>query len=260
MPFYIRDNEATATRRRVPLYIYADTAGTAWAGSVTGVKARLSVNGAAEADTVADIVRVAGSYHYAQLSQAEVNVAPGDIIHVRVPAASGRLEAFAVCEIGADDIFAAQPTLSDITSGSATAVDAVLADNFAAIPGAVRTTLATELGRIDVAVSTGVGPNAAAVSSQVMTDLAGAGGAAARTAIGVAVDGALADNFNAIPDIADIIAALRTENTSSAWGVSSTPGGGSSIIYTDRRGGTTLGTRTAFFDSTGKMVGLSAVA
>jgi hypothetical protein len=137
MPFYIRDNEATATRRRVPLYIYADTAGTAWAGSVTGVKARLSVNGAAEADTAADIVRVAGSYHYAQLSQAEVNVAPGDIIHVRVPAVSGRLEAFAVCEIGADDIFAAAPTDSSI----ATAVDAIVADNFAAIPAAVATSV-----------------------------------------------------------------------------------------------------------------------
>lgn len=181
-----------------------------------------------------------------------------------------------IIELGPDDMAQPSPTAPGISTqvmgdlagapgasartAIGASVDSAVADNFAAIPGAVRTNLATELGRIDVAVSTGVGPTAATVSSQVMTDLAGAGGAAARTAIGVAVDGALADNFNAIPDIADIITALRAENTSSAWGVSSTPGGGSSIIYTDRRGGVTLGTRTAFFDSTGKMVGLSAVA
>ena len=144
MPIYIQDNEATATRRRVPLYVYADTAGTAWAGSVTGVKARLSVNGGAEADTTADIVRVAGVVHYAQLSQAEVNVSAGDLISVRLPSAAGRLEAFALVEIGADDITVASPTEASITSS----VWAAGTRELTTISAAIRESIAdTFLGR-----------------------------------------------------------------------------------------------------------------
>ena len=113
---YIKDNEATASLRRVPLYIYADTAGAAWAGSVMGVKAKLSLNGAAEVDSTNDVVRVAGVLHYVELTQAEANRAPGDLLHVRMPSASGRLEAFNVVEIGADDFTVAAPTDSSITT------------------------------------------------------------------------------------------------------------------------------------------------
>jgi hypothetical protein len=110
------------------------------------------------------------------------------------------------------------------------------------------------LGPDDLSVSSG-----ATVSTQVMTDLAGAPGASARTAIGVSVDAALADNFAALPNAAAFITALRAENIGSSWGVTSTPVGGSSLTYTERRAGVTVGTRTAFFDNTGKMAGLTGV-
>lgn len=133
MPIAITDNEATAARRRVPLLIFADTAGTPWAGSVTGLKAQISVNGGSETASTADIVRVAGSVHYVELTQAEANRTPGDRLSVRVVATTGRLEAISFAEITADDVYAASPTDSTIS----TAVDAALADNFAAIPAAV---------------------------------------------------------------------------------------------------------------------------
>jgi hypothetical protein len=63
----------------------------------------------------------------------------------------------------------------------------------------------------------------------------------------------------AAPSSASIITALRAEQVSSAWGVTSQPVGGSTITYPERRGVTAIGTRTAYFDTTGKMVGLSAV-
>ena len=145
MPIYIQDNESAAIRRRVPMYVYADTAGAAWAGSVTGVKVRLSVNGAAEVDTAADIVRVAGVLHYAQLSQTEVNVNPGDLIYLRLPAASGRMEAFAVAEIGADPITVASPTDASIAT-------AVAAPSAATIATAVWTASARELTTISASI------------------------------------------------------------------------------------------------------------
>ncbi len=58
----------------------------------------------------------------------------------------------------------------------------------------------------------------------------------------------------------DFITALRAEHVGSAWGVTSQPVGGSTITYSERRAiGGTLGTRTAYYDSTGKLVGLTAV-
>lgn len=116
MPQYITDNEATAARRRTYFLIANDTDGAAWTGSVTGLKARRSVNGAAEADSTNDIVRVGGLWHYVEWTQAEVNVAPGDRILARVPAASGRREAPALTDIGADDIFAAGPTAASVAT------------------------------------------------------------------------------------------------------------------------------------------------
>jgi enoyl-CoA hydratase/carnithine racemase len=212
MPIYIQDNEATAARRRVPMIVFADTAGTPWAGSVEGVKVRLSVNGAAETDTAADIVRVAGAAHYAQLSQTEVNVNPGDLLYLRLPAAAGRLEAFATVEIGADD-----PTAAGATPASvATAVSDGLADDFAALPTAAET--------------------ADAVRTELATELATITGLVSAT-----------------------ITAMRTENTTSAWGVTAQPTGGSTLTYSERRGASVIGTRTAYFDATGKPVGLTAV-
>jgi hypothetical protein len=129
MPQYITDNEATAARRRT-FFLIADEAGAAWTGAVLGVKARRSVNGGAEVDSTNDIVRVGGLWHYVEWTQAEVNVTPGDRILSRVPAATGRREAPAMNEIGADDIFAAGPTAASVSTevlGDLAGVDGVAA-------------------------------------------------------------------------------------------------------------------------------------
>ncbi len=225
MAIAITDNEATAARRRIPLLIFADTAGVAWAGAVLGVKAQLSTNGGAETASTADIVRVAGLAHYVELTQAEANKTPGDRISARVVAATGRLEAISYAEITEDDVYAA-----GVTNAS---VDAVVADNFAAIPAAVEAALADNLALLATAASV--------------------------AALPAAVEAVLVDNFAALPSAASIVTALRAETTLSAWGVTSQPVGGSTISYTERRNGASIGTRTAFFDSTGKPVGLTAV-
>ncbi len=101
----IRRNEATASLRRIPLTI-RDDAGAAWAASVTGVKAKLSVNGAAETDSPADIVRVAGTRHYVELAQPYTDIAEGSIISARVIADTGRLEASSDAQIIPADSYA----------------------------------------------------------------------------------------------------------------------------------------------------------
>jgi hypothetical protein len=89
----IRRNEATASLRRIPLWIYDDTADAdPWAGSVTGLKAKLSTALGSEGDSPADIVRVAGALHYVELAQTYTDIAEGSTITARVPAASGRRE------------------------------------------------------------------------------------------------------------------------------------------------------------------------
>ncbi|MBC7844121.1 MAG: hypothetical protein H7099_17560 [Gemmatimonadaceae bacterium] len=64
----------------------------------------------------------------------------------------------------------------------------------------------------------------------------------------------------AAPTTGDFITGLRAENVGSAWGVTSQPSGGATVTYSERRAvGGTLGTRTAYYDSTGKLAGLTAV-
>ncbi len=113
----ITDNEATAARRVVLFPIVDDTANAApWAGSTTGVKALLSVNGGTETPSTADIRRVAGVMHALDLTQAEVNLTPGDLVVGRVPAATGRREAFFSFVITAVDVTAAGVTDSSIAT------------------------------------------------------------------------------------------------------------------------------------------------
>ncbi len=106
----IRRNEPSASLRRLPLHIYTPE-GAAWNESVTGVKARLSIDGGTETDSPADIVRVGGTLHYLELAQAYVDVAPLSVIVARVPEAEGRL-----------------PAVADATIIPADAVDPVLTD------------------------------------------------------------------------------------------------------------------------------------
>lgn len=110
-------NEVTAKYRRVPILIYSDTDGvTPWTGSVTGVKAQLSYNGGAETPSTADIVRLAGAYHYVELTQAEANVDDGHIA-ARVAAAAGRLEGVGAAYITNYDPRAAGPTVGEVADG-----------------------------------------------------------------------------------------------------------------------------------------------
>lgn len=118
----IRRNEGTANLRRIPLLI-EDDAGAAWAGSVTGVKARLSQNFGSETDSPADIVRVAGKLHYVECAQAYTDIAEGGKITARVPAASGRREALAIGKIIPADTYAAAVNETSLTNKIVRAVN-----------------------------------------------------------------------------------------------------------------------------------------
>lgn len=111
----IQLNISTAKFRRIPLFIYDDThTNTPWAGAVAGIKARLSFNGGAEANSSADIVRVAGAVHYVELTQAEANTETG-LVTARVVAAAGREESReAFAEIVSYDPFQAGATVGEI--------------------------------------------------------------------------------------------------------------------------------------------------
>lgn len=111
------------------------------------------------------------------------------------------------------------------------------------------------------------------IATATVAELAGTGGAAARTAIATAVDGAVADNFAAIAASVDsaltdnfaalpaaIVTALLSAADGQAWGVQSTPSGGSSVVWPVRRGGTLIGNRTLYYSSAGAVVGWTAVA
>jgi hypothetical protein len=213
MGFIIQAGETTAAKLRVPLFI-VNTDGTEHSASLTGVKARLSINGGTAGNSTNDVVRVDGAQCYVQLTTGEVGaLVAGDRMTVKVPVSGTRMMAITIVDVPADNVFAAGPTTATVSAG---------------VWGADSRTLTTTI------------PSAVENAEAVATELA--------------------PTFASLPSAASIITALRAENVTSAWGVSSTPAGGSSIVYTDRRGGTTLGERTAFFDSTGKMVGLSAVA
>lgn len=101
----IPHNTGTAALRRILLDI-RDAAGAAWAGSVAGVKAKLSKGGDAESDSPADIVRIAGSLHYVECAQPYIADTVGLAVAARVPAADGRLEARTVTSIIPGDSYA----------------------------------------------------------------------------------------------------------------------------------------------------------
>ena len=110
----MKDAETTASRKRL-FFDIRDSAGAAWAGSVTGLKAQLSTSGAAEAASTNDIVRVGGAVHYVELTNAEAAAAAaGDVIAARVAATTGRLESVAYLEITADDAYAASLTATQL--------------------------------------------------------------------------------------------------------------------------------------------------
>src|SRR4051812_48783248 len=95
----IQKNIATAKYRRIHFFIFDDTVtNTPWAAAVAGVKAKLSFNGGAEANSSADIVRVGGALHYVELTQGEANTEAG-YVSARIPAAAGREEAYGEAEI-----------------------------------------------------------------------------------------------------------------------------------------------------------------
>ena len=113
----ITDGETTASRKRL-FFDIRDSAGAAWAGSVTGVKAQLSISGATAAASTNDIVRVSGASHYIELTNDERAAAsPGDVIEAWVAAATGRLEStHAFAEITASDVYAAALTETAIAN------------------------------------------------------------------------------------------------------------------------------------------------
>lgn len=223
---YIMDNEPVATKRRVPLYVIDDTAaGAAWTGSVSGLKAQLSLNGATEVPSSADLVRVAGVQHYVELTQAEVDRAAGDLIYVRLPAATGRREAWNLVEIGPDDLTVPSPSEASVSTqvmtdlagagGSsartaiASSVDSAVADNFsslataiAAVPGATETALADNISAVPAAVESALLDNLSALATAI-------------AAVPGATETALADNISAVPGavesaLLDNFAALAT--------------------------------------------------
>jgi hypothetical protein len=150
MPKLIQTNTATASARQVPVYIFANAAGDPYLGTLSGVNAALSINNGTENATIgpsADAVRVGGAKHYVQLTQAQVNQTPGTSISLRIPAAAGRMEAYAEVEI-TEYNFATAPS----ESGIATAVQSSLAPSFTAIPGAVWTASTRELTAVGTSI------------------------------------------------------------------------------------------------------------
>jgi hypothetical protein len=314
MPIVITDNEATAARRRVPLLIFADTAGVAWAGSVTGVKAQISVNGGSETASTADLTRVAGALHYVELTQAECNRTAGDRLGIRVASASGRLESLALVDITADDVFVAAPTdasiaaavwsavtrtLTSAGAGGATAAEVwafatrtltsgggggtapTASENAAAVwanltrtltsapaPTAAENASATAAAvwangtRTLTSFGTLVADTATAVWNAVTRTITTAIPTAAENA--TAVRNALLADFDALPTAAEVatatVAAQRAYTNQSAWGVTTTPVGGSAIVATETQAGVTVGTRTFYYNNTGKLVGFTAVS
>jgi hypothetical protein len=132
----IPSNTVLAARRRVFMLIYGDAQLTPWAGTVTGVKPQLSVNGTTEVPAANDVVRVGGALHYVELTQAEANLANGALVFARLPAAAGRLEAY-----GSGLVFADDPTLASATDAS---IATATVDRIAGVDGAAaRTAIAT---------------------------------------------------------------------------------------------------------------------
>lgn len=111
----IQKNITTAKYRRLFFDIRETDGIGPFVGAVAGIKAKLSYNGAAEVDSTADIVRVAGALHYVELTQAETNVETG-VITARIPEDGGttRGEATSSAVIVDYDPFQAGSTLAEI--------------------------------------------------------------------------------------------------------------------------------------------------
>lgn len=111
----LKDGETVATRKRL-FFDIRKPDGSAWDGSVTGVKAMLSYTGAEPAPSSADIVRVGGASHFVELTNGEAAAgAPGDTIEAWVAPDTGRFESsHAFFEITADDLSAAALTATQL--------------------------------------------------------------------------------------------------------------------------------------------------
>lgn len=111
----MKDGETTASKKRV-FFDIRDSAGAGWSGSVTGVKAKLSISGAASANSTNDIVRVTTPLHYVELDNTEAaSASAGDVITAWVPADTGRLAStIGTLHVIADDPSAAALTANDI--------------------------------------------------------------------------------------------------------------------------------------------------
>lgn len=127
----LQDGETSAGRKRIVLLIYQEDGKTPWAGSVTGKKAQLSINGGTEAASTNDVVRVGGAVHYVELTDVEAAAATaGDQYLVRVAASGGNhLEAFNYFDVLGGDWFSAPLTATSVA-------DTVLGRDMSAVSGA----------------------------------------------------------------------------------------------------------------------------
>ena len=241
MPSLIRSNEATATKRDVPVLLFADTDATPYTGALTGVTAALSLNGGTENATIgpsAELTRVGGAMHVCRLTQAQVNQAAGSTIYGRVPSAAGRLESWFTVSITDYD-----PSTAPTDATIATATETALADNITA----AQTAIVAAVNAVPAATETALADNIATVGTAV-------------AGVAASVDAIVANDFAAIP--AAVVTALRTEETLSAWGVQTVPVGGSSETWPERRNGVVIGNRTVIYDSTGptrRVIGMTLV-
>jgi hypothetical protein len=127
----IQQNEATAVRRRLYFKIFDSTdAVSGKVITVTGVKMRLSKNGAASAASTADIVAVDPTNepgkHYIELTAAEADTI-GQIV-AELPAGAGYLAASAQASIVAYDPYADGASVTTIAAGVRTELTTELAD------------------------------------------------------------------------------------------------------------------------------------
>jgi hypothetical protein len=127
----LQDAETSAGRKRIALLIYQEDGKTPWAGSVTSKKAAISINGAAEAASTNDIVRVGGALHYLELTNTEAaSATAGDQIYVRVAASGGNhLEAINYFDVLGGDWFSAPVTATQVA-------DATLGRDMSLVSGA----------------------------------------------------------------------------------------------------------------------------
>src|SRR5215211_6748134 len=86
----IQQSEATAARRRVALDLRQEDGQLEWDGVVTGIKAKLSIGGAAAVDSTNDIVKLAAGMCYLELTTAELaTVGPIFVKIVALSASTG---------------------------------------------------------------------------------------------------------------------------------------------------------------------------